>query len=368
MATGSILRLFAVSPHEASLGQTFARYYALSLPPSIGFASVDLYLQAQEIVAPGVVCNLLSIFVSLACNYVLVFGAFGWGGLGFIGSPLATTAAAVFKLVVYVWYVFAWKKLHRRCWAPWSRAAFTRDRLREYVVQNSLSSAFAAMFEEYQMLVVGFMAVKLGKDPLAAHNAMLQVFTVLTSIVYGSMTALTVRTAKHLGAGAVESAKRATAVGSAQVSIVGVLAAVLFLTLRNEVGKIFTSDKKVLALTSDLSLLCALCYPALAAFFACCASLAGQCKYAAPGLAFFVGGWVVAIPTAWLLGFHFPNGLFGWGGGLVGLWEGLVLGYTVCTVIVTVCVLRTDWQRQSELAQQRSKNNDGAPHAHSDSV
>eukprot|EP00756_Hemistasia_phaeocysticola_P054368 Hpha_TRINITY_DN30296_c0_g1::TRINITY_DN30296_c0_g1_i1::g.27157::m.27157/K03327/TC.MATE, SLC47A, norM, mdtK, dinF; multidrug resistance protein, MATE family len=301
-----MLELVGVSDHQAELGQTFTRYYSLSLVPYVVYNAIESYLQAQEIVTPGLICTFLAVLLNVFLNYLLVFGLFGWSGLGFIGSPLATTFSAVFKLALYGGYIW-WGGLHKKCWVPWSRETFTRERIYEYVVRNGLGSALAALFEEYQMLVVGLMAVHLGKPDLAAHNAMLNIFALLTSVVYGFMTALTVRTGRHLGAGSPDLAKQAAVTGTSLLCCIAVVVAILFATLRDQVGRVFSSDPEVLHFTRQLSLLCAVCYPVLSAFFSGVAVLAAQCKYAAPGIAFFVGGWCVTLPVAYVLGFHWKK-------------------------------------------------------------
>ena len=66
--------------------------------------SLEKYLTVKG--SPGVVgCFVvLSLFVNLALNAVLVTGWGGWGGLGIAGSPLATSCTRTFQLLCLLGY------------------------------------------------------------------------------------------------------------------------------------------------------------------------------------------------------------------------------------------------------------------------
>jgi len=55
-------------------------------------------------------CNLRDI----AQNPLKGFG--NWSGLGFIGSPTATSISRTLQLIAFVLYTCSWKKLHVKTW------------------------------------------------------------------------------------------------------------------------------------------------------------------------------------------------------------------------------------------------------------
>jgi Na+-driven multidrug efflux pump len=63
------------------------------------FNALDAYLQTQEVVVPQMLIALLFVGVNLGLNWLLVHGGGHFGGLGFIGSPIATSLSTVFQLV-----------------------------------------------------------------------------------------------------------------------------------------------------------------------------------------------------------------------------------------------------------------------------
>ena len=59
---------------------------------------------------PGTIVAVCAIPLNIGFNQFFIYGAGSWKGLGFIGSPLASTATATMQLLIY--YVY-W------CDSPW---------------------------------------------------------------------------------------------------------------------------------------------------------------------------------------------------------------------------------------------------------
>ena len=74
-----------------------------------------------------------------------------------------------------------------------------------------------------------------------------------------------------------------------------------FVLGRSSIGRIFSSDPKVLELTSQLCWLVGPCYILLSVFFVSIATLQGQGRAIALAVSFLVGGWGVTVPVAWVL-------------------------------------------------------------------
>ncbi len=82
-------------------------------------------------VVPGLVTVMVAVCVNAALNYILIWGVGGWGGLGFKGSPIATSLSSyvlLFTLLAYLWL----SGVHRSACPlqPWTSATFTRERVR----------------------------------------------------------------------------------------------------------------------------------------------------------------------------------------------------------------------------------------------
>jgi peptidoglycan biosynthesis protein MviN/MurJ (putative lipid II flippase) len=88
------------------------------------------YFQSLGIVRPALVITTTFVVINAGLNWILIFGAFNWPGLGFAGSPLATSISRIGILTCYLLYMVLWKRHHERTWAGWTWAAFTCSRLK----------------------------------------------------------------------------------------------------------------------------------------------------------------------------------------------------------------------------------------------
>ena len=86
------------------------------------------YLLNQGIVNPSLFVGIAGFLINIPLNYMLIYTA----GLGFIGSPIATSTSRIlipFMLWGYVYY----KGLHKKTWFGWSREMFSWQRIKTYL-------------------------------------------------------------------------------------------------------------------------------------------------------------------------------------------------------------------------------------------
>jgi hypothetical protein len=156
------------------------------------------WLLAHRVIKPQLLVYVLAFLLNLGLNLVLVHGVDGFGGLGFRGSPLATTSTRVLQLIGLVAVVRPLSKLT----LPRTRLeeAIRPSRLRTFGAQ-CLPRMLSAALEELALQTVGALAGKLGAVETATHNAMLVTFFWLTAPLYGVGAATQQRMGFHLGAG-----------------------------------------------------------------------------------------------------------------------------------------------------------------------
>jgi len=206
----------------------------------------------------------------------------------------------------------------------------------------------SALLEECMFVCISGFAAKLGSTQIATHNAMLNIFMVITSAMYGLSNAVTIRIGHHLGHGDAGAA-RLCAILMLMVAVsLGFVLGAVFVLARNEVGHIFSNDPAVWHWTSQLSILVGVCYVLLTLFFTGVATLQGQGRPLPIAVGFAVGAYAVAVPLGYYLAF--PRGM-----DLLGLWLGLAAGYGVITVIVGWAALQTDWVEETSKAVERSR-------------
>eukprot|EP01139_Manchomonas_bermudensis_P002152 Amastigsp_a3862_15.p1 type:complete len:515 gc:universal Amastigsp_a3862_15:87-1631(+) len=349
LATERLCLLLGLSPKLSADAGLFAQLSIPWLWPNQMYQMLQAYFQTIDVVQPALVVNATFVAVNLGANLLLVFGIPGrWGGLGFAGSPLATTLSRWLMLVVYCAYVFGWSRAHVSTWSGWTRAAFSRARLRVFLLEQSLPALIGGVLEEWQLQLIAGFAVMLGPIDVATHNSILEVFFLLTSFMFGIVTATRIRVARHLGAGLVSDSKRAALVGLAVSGGAGLVIGALLIGLRDKIGHVYSSDPAVWQLTANIAWLVGSAYALLALFYVAMTVLGAQGRNTPVAFAFLVGAWLVAVPMSWVFGFTLKYRL-------EGLWYGLVMGYGITTLISGWFALQSNWPAEALAAMERSE-------------
>ena len=113
--TGDFLRLIGVEESLAVSASIFARWSIWSVWPILIYECLSRYFQAQGVVLPALVINFVLVFTNIFLNWLLIFGAGGWGGLGYVGSPLATAACKWILLIAFWGWMFLVRD-SSKCW------------------------------------------------------------------------------------------------------------------------------------------------------------------------------------------------------------------------------------------------------------
>ncbi|TYZ58422.1 hypothetical protein PybrP1_004254 [[Pythium] brassicae (nom. inval.)] len=324
------------------LGERFARILSFSIWPSLIYACVRLYFQSMGIMAPTTVVGTLSIGVAVAANYFLIYGCFGWGGLGFDGSPLSTVIASWFQPIALLSYCILYKKMHLQAWGGWDWNAFTPERIGTFlsiagpIASNSLVSSLANS-------ALSLVAAKLGSDIIAANAVISGLWGLLWALFWGFGCATQIRVANYLGANRPQAAKTLGMLGFVCTIATVIALATLTLSFREAIFRVYTND-------DDLLKLCMLVQPIFVTAFmiesvemltASILTAMGQVKVTAWTSSLSV--WFIELPFAYVGGVVL-------GYGFEALW------YAICVMeVVKLCVFvftlsRTDWVEMANLA------------------
>jgi len=350
-ASGAALTAAGFDPDTVQLATLYLRWMVLYIFPSHAFVMFSNYLQTLNSVRAVLVVNAVSAGVNIGLNAALVFGPHG---LRFQGSPIATALTTWCTLIGIVAYM-RWSGVAAHSWTVWDREAFSPVRIAT-MVKQALPAALGNFVEDFHLVIMSFLAAKLDAASIAAHNAFMNTFATATCIFYGSTKATIIRIGYHLGRRAVRSAKLVAVIHFCVTGVLGATVAALFLSLRQEVGHMFSSDPEVISLASQISVPVGAAYAALTLFFVGMGVLQGQGRPGFVAVAFLVGAWGVAVPSAFVF-YH-------QGRGLLGIWLALIAGYATVTVIAVTAAAVSDWHKAADAAVARSRKlqEDGMPH------
>jgi len=279
--------------------------------------------------------------LNIILNYFLIYGTDNWEGLGFAGSPIATSISRTLLLLVIASYVLA-RKLHLLTWPGFTKECLKRHRVKVFI-QQFFPMALSALLENTQLQVMAVFAGLLGKIELATHNGCFQVIFFLLSVQFGIMDATRTRIGNHLGNKQIHAAKLVMKIAFCSAFLMGVIVALVWYFCKDFIGRIFTSDSEIIAETASLAILVGSSYMLLAAFFVSMATLAAQGRPTLVALCFLIGAWLVTVPMGYILGpgkfvYKTPKK------GLFGIWLSMLTGYIVTSLTSLIGIWRTDWE------------------------
>lgn len=187
MFIGEVLRVVRMpgSEHENAnvvrLASRFGRLSALWLLPDVATTCFCQWLNGLDCVVPTIPIHLFSVAFNLLGNIVLVHGVrlggqVQWAGLGFDGSPLATTLTTVVRLVLLVTYMRS--RVPKGVFGGFRRADVTRARFATFFAQFLPNSA-AAVLEQSQIVVLTLLVARFGEAQLAAHSCGMELFELM---------------------------------------------------------------------------------------------------------------------------------------------------------------------------------------------
>jgi len=318
----------------------YSRLQLIGLVPVSIFACLNSYLLSQNIVVPQLIAAVTMFGLNIVLNYFLIYGIHTWDGLGFAGSPIATSISRTLLLIVVAIYVLA-RRLHKLTWPGFTRDCLESARVKVFLNQF-FPMAVSALLENTQLQVMAIFAGRLGKIELATHNGCFQVIFFLMSPLFGIMDATRTRIGNHLGNEQISAAKLVMKLAFCAAFSLGSIGAIIWIVCRKFIGHIFTSDDEIISETSSLAIMVGLSYIGLAVFFVTMAVLAAQGRPNWVAFCFLLGAWVVTVPLGYILGpsqlvYKTPKT------GLFGIWVSMVAGYVVTTLTSLIGVLRSDW-------------------------
>uniref|UniRef100_A0A5F9DEI9 Multidrug and toxin extrusion protein n=1 Tax=Oryctolagus cuniculus TaxID=9986 RepID=A0A5F9DEI9_RABIT len=291
------------------------------------------YLQSQGVIMPQVITGIAANVLNVGMNALLLYALH----LGVVGSAWANTTSQFFLsalLFLYVW----WKRIHVDTWGGW-----TVDCLQEWgsYTRLAIPSLFMVCIEWWSFEIGTFLAGLINVTELGAQAIVYELASVAYMVPLGFGVAASVRVGNALGAGSAEQARCSCTAALLCAGICALVVGVLLAALKDVVAYVFTSDKDIISLVSQVM-------PVFAPFhlFDALAGtsggvLRGTGKQKIGALLNAIGYYVFGFPTGVSLMFAAKLGI-------IGLWSGLILCVFFQALFYLVYVWRTNWTRAAE--------------------
>ncbi|XP_064636912.1 multidrug and toxin extrusion protein 1-like isoform X2 [Lineus longissimus] len=327
---------------DREIAKIAGQYMLIFTPGLIGIFMQNVllrYLRAQNILWPTMIIGCLGVAVNALSHYLLVLVA----EMGTDGSAISQVLAFYSIVFGCLVYIIGFKK-YKQTWGGWTWDAFQEWGL---FLKLALGGMCAVMMEFFSFEAGTILAGILGEVQLAAQSIMFQIDILAYMIPLGVGVAANIRVGQLLGAGDKEQVKRVIKVAYLLVHIFVVVAAILIVTLRFEIPKIFSGSPAVIEYTSNLMIITAIYF----VIDGCVAVGQGILRGSGRQLtcafitlvAFYLIGLPMGIPLMFLTSIE-----------TAGYWWGLVAGMLVTGTSLLVIVLRTDWDEMIKLARERT--------------
>ena len=325
--------LLAVVGQAPSLVAATGRYLSAivwGLPAALGYTVLRSYLSALSRTLPLMILLVFCLTLSVALNYSLIFGHFGFPALGIPGSGYASAAVQWIQFGALSIYVA-------------TRRGSREHRILQAVLRPNRSIALpllrlgwpiAGIFalEAGVFSTAGVLAGRIGTASLAAHQVAIGITGIDFMVPLAFSNAATIRVALASGAGQIVAARRAGAVAMACSAGFMVVMALVLLFAPDRIVALYLdradpANAEAVAIAMHLLFITALFQVFDGTQAVAAGALRGLRDTRAPLAVAMVGYWGVGFGSAWILAF--PLGL-----GVPGLWWGLALGLAVVAILL----------------------------------
>lgn len=263
--------------------------------------------------------NLLNIFG----NWVLIYGKLGFPEMGLTGAGISTLVSRALILLVFIVFIFKSKKMNEYARAI-KEALLSRGEMKT-VFKMGYPVGIQMALESSTFTFAAVMAGWLGVIQLAAHQVVITISQLFFLMMQGLSFAVSILVSNAFGRKDLGSVREYARKGYFMTLGISATLSVLLYCFRYQAAGIFTDSPEVSAMAVSLFFLL-FAYQFGDGLQLCFANVLRGIQDVKPIMyAAFVSYYLIAIPSAYLLGFK--AGL-----GIHGIWMGFPIGLTLAGI------------------------------------
>ncbi len=317
---------------EAPLKSITTKYlYAVlfAAPAFLLFQALRNYIEGLSLTKPAMVISFMGLLANIPLNWIFVYGKFGAPALGGVGCGVATAIVYWLMLLILLGYVMYTQKLHHY---PLFQTFSTPDyRQLLSMFKLGLPVAVALFFEVTIFAGIAVLIAPLGAMVVAAHQIAINFATMVFMLPMSISNAVSIRVGFNLGRSYNQGAKNASYAGFTVAITLSIITALLTVIFREDISRLYTEDKDVIALAITLMLFSALYQGVDAIQVIAAGALRGYKQMNAIFTRTFIAYWIVGLPSGYLLGL---TDIIVAPLGAKGFWIGLTLGLTTAAILL----------------------------------
>jgi MATE family multidrug resistance protein len=315
-------------PEVATLSVPFFKLLSWSLIPMLMFAAVKQFCDGLEFTKTAMVLSLISLPLNAFLNWIFIYGRFGFQRMELEGAGLGTLVTRILIAITLMVIVSRHKlfkpyiQIRKKAWKV---DAKTWRELLHIGIPTSMQYGM----EVAAFAVSGIMIGWLGATSQAAHQIALNLATATFMASSGLALGGSIRVANAYGRSE-QAMLRSIGVSTIAGSLIyGVICAVLFILLKDQLPLIFTNNSEVASFSSALLVFAALFQISDASQATGVGLLRGMKDVKIPTAFVGIAYWLIGIPVGYYLAFTLHMGASG-------IWLGFVTGLTASSILLNV--------------------------------
>lgn len=263
--------------------------------------------------------NLLNIFG----NWVLIYGKLGFPEMGLTGAGISTLVSRALILLVFIVFIFKSKKMNEYGRAI-KEALLSRGEMKT-VFKMGYPVGIQMALESSTFTFAAVMAGWLGVIQLAAHQVVITISQLFFLMMQGLSFAVSILVSNAFGRKDLGSVREYARKGYFMTLGISATLSVLLYCFRYQAAGIFTDSPEVSAMAVSLFFLL-IAYQFGDGLQLCFANVLRGIQDVRPIMyAAFVSYYLIAIPSAYVLGFKTSLGIHG-------IWLGFPIGLTLAGI------------------------------------
>ncbi len=300
---------------------------AFSLLPLLVFQTFRQFAEGLSNTRIAMIIMLMSVFINIGLNYILIYGHAGFPAMGLIGAGWGSLVARLLMMGAIIAYIY-FAKQFRIYRAGFYFVAYSK-KLFSQLLHLGIPAGMQFIFEvaafDFSAIMMGW----LGTNTLAAHQIAINLATISYMTTSGLASATTIRVSTELG--------KRNFTKMREVAITLLLMAMVFMTLwgiaffagRHFLPTLYVDDPAVINIAIPLIVIAGFFQLSDGAQVVCAGALRGLQDVKVPSLLIFVAYWIIGLPLGYWLAFK-----AGYGG--VGIWWGLLIGLTLTAIAMLI--------------------------------
>lgn len=313
-------------PEVVNLAKPYLRLSGWTMIPLMIFQSLRCYSDGLSETKPAMIATLIGNVFNVLFNYMLIYGKLGAPALGVEGAALGTLLARIIMIGIMIIILMRWKDL-------WSFIKKANYRVYEWGIAKKLLSigiptSMQMFFEVSAFAVAALIMGTLGKVPQAAHQIAINLAAMTFLTCTGLGMAATIRVGNQLGQNNTTGLYKAGMSAIIQVTLFMLIAALVFVGLRDVLPLMYIEDKAVIQIASVLLIMAAIFQVSDGIQVVALGVLRGMQDVKIPMMITFLAYWICGIPISYISARFL-------GLGPLGVWLGLVIGLTISAILLT---------------------------------